>query len=259
MENNFKTYYEADGFTLHVQDKIWYTQCGVSKTFSLFELLKRTTDISTEDFRLRGMSRDRISEAGFARVVARSSFRIHRMPLRDEGIEIITAEEKPSALQIIQTYEFKAKDGSPLISGESEWMIIDEKTRRILPVKNFSLRTPNSVRKEHDCLPNGKIKRPENLNAAAEFKVRPSLLDGNGHVDNAWYATFVMDSLPAEFGEKIPKDFRINYSKELLLGDLLLVSSSVSEDGKKVTLIGEKKSSADDEKTELSFESELYF
>lgn len=252
IEENYKYYYEEDGFTLHVRDRVWYTQCGPNKCLTLYELLKRTTDISTEDFRLRGMSMDYMAQKGFLRIVARSSFRIHRMPVRDEEIEVITTEEKPSAVQIIQTYEFKDKDGNPLISGESEWMFLDPQNRRLVPTKSFDLRVPNTERKEHDCLPNGRIARPDNLMEAGNFKIAPSHLDGNGHVNNAWYAAFVTDCLPQDFQELTPKDFRINYSRELLLGDLVKVSLAISEDRKKVTLIGEKEK-------ELSFECELYF
>ena len=95
------------------------------------------------------------------------------------------------------------------------------------------------------------------MTLAAEFTVRPSLLDGNGHVDNAWYITFVTDSLPEEYRKLTPRDFRINYSKELFLGDKVLVNLGISEDKKKITFIGERLL-ADGQK-EISFESELYF
>ncbi len=248
-------YYEDDGFTLHFSDRVFYTQCGTNKKLSLFELLKRTTDISTEDFRRRGMSMDFIAQNGFARVVSRSSFRFHRLPERDEAIEIITREEKPEALQIIQSYEIKSESGESLISGESAWMIINSQTRRIVPTKNFTLRKAPEERLSHDCIPNGRIARPEHLKELATFKMQRSFLDGNGHVDNAWYATLIIDSLPEDFSKREPKDFRINYSKELFFNDTLVVSAAFDEN--KITLIGEK--CTGENTKELSFESELYF
>lgn len=258
MTETYTQWYEDDGFTLHVEDRVYYTQCGISGTFSLFELLKRTTDISTEDFRLRGMSMDFLSQSGFTRVVSRSSFRIHRMPVRDERIEIITAEEKPEALQIIQTYEFKSAQGEPLISGESAWMLINPDSRRIIPTKNFTLRTAPCARREHNCLPNGRIAKPETLTSLGEVCIKKSHLDGNGHTDNAWYATFIEDALPAEYNGKIPTDFRINYSKELLLGDTVDILAAFENEGKKVTIIGQKRAQ-NGEESSVSFESELYF
>ena len=254
----YKQWYEEDGFTLHIQDRVYYTQCGPSKAYTLFELLKKTTDVSTEDFRQRGMSMDFLKEKGFARVVSRSSFRVHRMPARDERIEIITAEEKPENLQIVQTYEFLSESGEPLISGESAWMFIDYSTRRIIPTKNFTLRTPPTERKTHDCLPYGRIKRPEGLSKLAEIAIKASALDGNGHVDNAWYAAFIEDALPSSYASRSIKDFRINYSKELYLGDNLIIEASFEDNGNKVTIIGTKVA-GDTQKAELSFESELYW
>ena len=251
-------WYEDDGFTLHVQDRVYYTQCGANNAMSLFELLKKTTDISTEDFRRRGMSMDFLRENGFARVVSRSSFRIHRMPRRDEQIELVTAEEQPEALQLVQSYEILGADGEHLISGVSTWMLIDPATRRILPTKLLTLRTPNSLRKAHDCLSPGRIPRPAALHPLAVRTVGVSCLDGNGHADNAWYITFVLDALPPEYASRTVTDFRINYSKELLLGDTLSLSvaiEQIDEQGgarEKVTVIGEKDGG-------LSFECELYF
>lgn len=259
MENAMQTeqnsiWYEADGFTLHVQDRIYYTQCGADGAMSLFELLKKTTDISTEDFRRRGMSMDFLREHGFGRVVSRSSFRIRRMPRRDERIEIVTAEEKPEALSIVQGYEFFGEGGEPLISGESAWTLIEPLSRRIIPARSFSLRTANTQRKAHDCLPRARIARPAELLPLARRTIGAACLDGNGHADNAWYAVFVQDALPAEYAARTPCDIRINYSKELLLGDELELSAAFGQhDGaERVTVIGTKAG-------ELSFECELYF
>ena len=228
------------------------TVLRLTHTLSLFELLKRTTDISTEDFRLRGMSMDFLAQNGFARVVSRSSFRIHRMPSCNERIEIITAEEKPEALQIVQGYEVKSAQGESLISGESTWMLIEPSSRRIIPAKNFTLRTPPT----NDCLPNGRILRPESLTKLGEVTIQRSQMDGNGHTDNAWYASFIENALPKEYEGRLPKDFRINYSKELLLGETVELLASFSEDRRKVTVIGQKQ---EGEKPTVSFESELFY
>ena len=251
-ENNI--WYDNDGFTLHLQDRIYYSQCGANGAMSLFELLKKTTDISTEDFRRRGMSMRFLNEQGFARIVSRSSFRIHRMPLESEKIEIITAEEKPEALNIVQTYEFRAEDGSPLISGESSWTMIDIHSKRIVPTKNFTLREAPDFRKVHDCLPRGRIAKPDSTESLGKRQIGAACLDGNGHADNAWYIVFVLDALPESYAKKMPSDFRINYSRELLLGDQveLFASFETKDNEEIVTVIGKKAE-------ETSFECELRY
>ncbi|MDE7383863.1 MAG: acyl-[acyl-carrier-protein] thioesterase, partial [Treponemataceae bacterium] len=76
--------------------------------------------------------------------------------------------------------------------------------------------------------------------------------DGDGHTNNARYGAFVIDSLPDEYQKKTFSDFKINYSKEAVLGHKIQIYGAFDDNAKKITIIGKQ-----DEN--ICFEAELYW
>ncbi len=250
--NTFRLWHEDDGITFHAETTVYFSQCGRNKQLSLHELLKLTSDIAVEDYRERGLSREFLLEHGLAILVSRCAFRLHRMPQENERITISTWEEPPEALQLRRAYEITAADGSPLVSGMSTWLLVNPDARRIIPTKQFTLRTPPTSAQEHDCLAPGKIIVPDSCSKLAARSIGWSDLDGNGHTNNARYGAFIEDALPEAYREKHFTDFRINYSKEAVLGQELSVWGHFDDDAKKILLKGSTESGS-------SFEGELLY
>ena len=107
----YKSWHEEDGITFHNQMNIFFSQCDKFKRLSLHELLRITSDTAVEEYRQRGLSRDVLTQNGYAILVSRVSFKINRMPKENEHITITTWEEKPEALQFVRAYRIKDKDG----------------------------------------------------------------------------------------------------------------------------------------------------
>lgn len=126
-------------------------------------------------------------------------------------------------------------------------------TRKILPTRAIEpFRKINSQQLEiPECLPCGKISTPENLQKIGEQTIGHAHLDGNGHVGNAFYAAFIANALPQQYFDRPLIDFRINYSKEALLGETLeLFMAETAKD--RLVVIGRKPDG-------ISFASELSF
>ena len=248
----FKLWHDEDGITFHHENNIFFSQCAANGLLSLSELLRLTSDTAVEEYRQRGLSRNFLVEHGYYILVSRCSFRFHRLPQENERFKLSTWEEKAEALQLCRAYEFTAEDGSRLISGFSTWLLVDPAARKIIPTKNFTLREPVNLQKEHDCLKPGKISVPENAVLLDERKIRYSDIDGNGHTNNSRYGAFVMDALPPEYRGKDFCDFRMNFSKEAMLDDTLRIFGSFDDGAKKITVKGQTEQGT-------SFESELYY
>ena len=77
-------------------------------------------------------------------------------------------------------------------------------------------------------------------------------IDGNGHVNNARYGAFVIDSLPGEFQNKEFTDFRINYSKEATKDSVLNIYGNFDEESKKITIVAKQGEN-------ICFESECHY
>lgn len=248
----FKQWYDEDRITFHSEHKVQFSQSDSNKKMSLYELLKVTSDMAVEDYAQRGMDRDTLTEHGYACLVSRVAFRFHRMPKENESYVFTTYEEKSEPLQLVRAYEFAAMDGTPLITGLSSWLLVDPASHRIIPTKKFDMRKPIESQREHDCLKYGKIQIPEDLEKWDERVIKYSEIDGNNHVNNARYGAIVADSIPEPLRTKAFTDFRLNYAKEAKLGQKVEIFGKLSENEKKVTIIGRTEEGT-------SFESELYW
>lgn len=252
----YRQWHEEETYKFNVETMVSFSQCDKNKKLSLHELLKITSDIAVEDFNQRNMSRDTLAEKGFAILVSRISFNIHKMPLENQAITVSTWEEKSETFQFIRAYEIKdTNTNEKLVTGLSSWLLVDLNNRRLLPIKKFDLRKPIELVTEHDCLKLEKIVLPENMDFIEERKIRYSDLDANGHTNNARYGAFAYDPLPDEIKAKTLKGLRLNYSQEALYNQNLQIKADFSDD-KKVTVAGFL--DAEDKKV-CSFECELYF
>lgn len=246
----YKQWHTENPVVFNSEQNVYFSQCTKNKTLSINELLKITSDLAVEDFNQRGMSREKMLENNFMILVSRNSFHFHKMPVENQHITVSTWEEKNEPLQFIRAYEIKdTRTEEKLVSGLSSWLLVSAKERKLLPVKLFNLRQPVEYESEHECLKLIKIPEKENMEFIGEHKIGFSDLDANGHTNNSRYAAFLFDALPQEFQNKNFKDFRINYSKEAMIGETVKLYAAFEEN--KITVVGKTDS--------ISFESELYF
>lgn len=252
---NYKQWHEISGtdFQFFSENQVYFCQCDLHHKLSLFELLRIVTDAAVEDFNQRNMSYDVLSEKGFGILLSRQAFRFHKMPTGNQKITIKTWEEKPEPLQFVRSYEiFDTETKECLVSGISTWLLVNLEKRRILRLKEFTLREDPTIQTEHNCLPASKIQVPENMKKILSRPIWYSDIDGNGHMNNARYGAFVIDCLPGEYQAKEFTDFRINYNKEAVQGEMIDLFSAFNEEEKKITVLGKQGE-------QTCFEAELYY
>ncbi len=248
----YKQYHEDNSSVFHSQEQIYFSQANMYGFFSLHEILRMTADIAVEDYKQRGMSREFLKDKGFAILVSRLAFRFHKPPVENQQVEFITWEEKPEPLQLSRCYKIVDAENNILVSGKSYWLVVDLNARRIIPTAKFTLREPEKIVSDMDCQKPAKISEPENMELWDSRKIKFSDLDTNGHTTNSRYGAFIEDALPEAYRNRMPVDFRLNYSKEAMLDSQLDVYGKIEDEGKKLTMIGKTAEG-------LSFEAELYY
>lgn len=251
----YNQWHEADGPNIKFfsQNQVYFCQCDKHHKLSLFELLRTVTDAAVEDFNQRVMSYDVLTDNNLGILVSRQAFRFHKMPIGNQKITIKTWEEKPEALQFVRAYEiYDTETKEPLVSGISTWLLVDLTKRRIMRIKDFNLRQEPDIQTEHDCLKAEKIVLPEQLVTLTTRPIWYSDIDGNGHMNNARYGAFVIDSLPPEYQQKEFTDFRINYNKEAIQGESIEICGAFDDSNKKITIVGKQNNST-------CFEAELFW
>ena len=249
----FQQFHEDDNNTFHNEAKVYFSQCSNNRKLSLTELLRFTSDTAVEDYRQRGLSSEFLKEHGFYILVSRCAFRFIELPHESQKISIITWEEKPEPIQLCRGYKIiDAEDGRALVYGYSSWLLVNSETRRIVPSRNFNLRKPIDFTTDNDCPRPGKIIIPEQKQLLREHTIGYSDIDANGHTNNSRYGAFITDALPVQYNEKNFTDFRINYSKEAMLGQNLKVYGHFDDEAKKILVCGETENGT-------SFEAELLY
>lgn len=252
---NYRQWHEdVQGFKkFNSECQVYFCQCDKYHRLSLFELLRIFTDAAVEDFNQRCMSYDTLTDSDVGILLSKQAFRFHKMPVGNQKITVRTWEEKPEALTFARTYEiYDTESGELLVSGDSRWLLVDLSKRRLMPLKMFTMRVPPENTTEHDCLKADKISIPENLSPLCKRPIWYSDIDGNGHMNNARYGAFVIDCLPEEYQKKEFSDFRINYNKEAVQGEMIELFGSFNDSEKKITIIGKQNENN-------CFEAELFW
>lgn len=247
---NFREYHD-DGMNFHRETKLYFGQCDKNQNISLSEILLLTSDTGVEDYFVRGLSWKVLQDNGFGILLSRMSIKIHRMPKANDVIKIKTCEEKPQGLQLYRCYEIYCGD-EKLITASSSWLVVNPETRRIIKPTQFTMRPEPLSSYDFQGIPCGKITLPENMKLLDTRPIRFSDLDGNGHMNNSRYGAFTIDCLPLEYQEKTFTDFRINFSKEAILGVTLELYGYFDDENKKVIVAGKQDN-------QVCFESELFY
>lgn len=248
---SFKQYHD-DKMFFHKEMKLSFSQCDRFQRLKLSELLAITSDTAVEDYNQRGLSWKFLAEHDTAILLSRLSFRIHKMPKTNDTITVHTWEEAPQGLQLFRKYEITGTDDEKLVSGVSSWLLVNPTTRRIIKPALFTLREAPTFSTPPDSLDCGKIQQDENAVFLEERKVRPSDLDGNGHVNNSKYGDYITDCLTDEQQSMQLKDFRLNYAKEATCGQTLKLYKSEDKAQNTITITGKQEQN-------VCFESVLYF
>ncbi|MBR4823935.1 MAG: acyl-[Spirochaetaceae bacterium] len=248
---SFRQYHD-EKMAFHREMKLSFSQCDQFHRLKLSELLAITSDAAVEDFNERGLSWKFLAEHDTAILLSRLAFRIHKMPKTNDIIAVHTWEEAPQGLQLFRKYEITGKDGKKLVSGTSSWLVVNPATRRIIKPANFTLREAPGFTTPLNTLECGKIQQDENAVFLEERKVRPSDLDGNGHVNNSRYGDYITDCLSEEQLSRQLKDFRLNYAKEATSGQTLQLFASEDKAQNTITITGKQEQN-------VCFESVLYF
>ena len=249
----YKIWRDEEKKTFNAQTHVDFSKCSKNGCMSFMEILKFTSDMAGEDFTYQGISRKVLNDAGFAMLVSRVSFKIINAPKENQDITLITWEEKPEPLQFLRAYQLRdTQTDELLVDGLSSWLLVDFKEHKILPCKKFNLKPLSEFTGEHQCMKPSKIKPCDNMQKIGERKIMYSDLDCYGHTNNAKYINFVFDALPLEYSEKKFTDFKLNYSKEAKLNEVIELDAAFNDEEKIITVIGKKES-------EVSFECELYY
>lgn len=169
------------------------------------------------------MGRKMTLDRGFLWIVDSLHFSIERWPEYDEDITLRCYPGKTLHYFLPRYLEVLDRQGEVCIRATSLWSLIDEKTRSLIDPKENGIVIEGQ---EHGDEIAPAMGMPiQSLPEVRQLDARYSNVDINGHMNNAAYMDFIMDSFSeGDLENKTIKDIVLCFKKEIRLGQKVEVS-----------------------------------
>lgn len=172
-----------------------------------------------------------LKEQGKLWVLSRIVIELEKLPEWDQRISIDTWPKDVERFFALRDFLVRDGGGAHIASATSFWLLLDARTKRPLKLDQFVRETPIErdihALKEHYK----KINILEDGNSTYSRVVRFSDLDQNNHVNYVQYIRWCLDTYTPEFHSTHSlRRFEINFRAEALLGNTVVVGTTVPEE-----------------------------
>ena len=206
-------------------------ECDRNDTLRLLTLLNLFQDISDDSANETGIGYDYLRSVGKAWVLIAMNVEIDRMPRLHEEITLKSWPSDRSELYTEREVEVWSADGQRIIRACSQWIVIDFESRRPAHLKEW---LPDYEPISEKVIPDGRFPRlpaVERDDYTEQFLVRYDDIDRNNHVNSAIYVLWASESLLPEYRiEHLPARLEINFRKEGLFGEKVMVHTQIEGD-----------------------------
>jgi len=213
-------------------------ECGADGALAVPHLLDYLQETASEHACVLGFDHPVVDEKTGARgawVLAQIRLDVVRAPRWRDVVRVDTFPHGVRALSADRDFTVTLADGTPCATASTRWMVMDPVARRAVRVPAFvaafdagrePVFGPGDPFARLRPPPAGEPPPDE----ARAFKVMRAHIDLNGHVNNAHYAAWMLESLPQErvSGARLEK-LEIAFRSETLYGET--VESTTRETG----------------------------
>lgn len=207
----------------------------------IHSLLNYVQDIATEHAEALNVGRGNLSDINHFWVLSRLHARIARLPMWGEKITLRTWPRGIEALQFLRDVEVTDKTDTVLAGITTSWVVVDAQSRKpcrpeTLPyLENISLTDEMALGRNAGRIAPLK----QSFGHGVPFKVKPSDLDINAHVNNTKYVQWVYDSMSIVHHTNFQVSaIEANYIAESVEGDMIALrtnTQSINETGNNIS------------------------
>lgn len=166
-------------------------------------------------------------------VLTRLSVTIHQRPRLGERITIVTYPSDFERIRTYRDYRVFNEQGDLLASAVSLWFLMDTRSRRLARVPDdIKVRINAILDQLDDFLPKPASKPQPFKEATSErhYRVGYHELDFNNHLNNIYYAQWLLDAIPGAFQQKHElEQLDIFYKSECVLDEHVLAQAAPLE------------------------------
>lgn len=178
---------------------VMYYECDFMQQMTIPMLI--STCIKTSETQSNHLNQHHptiVNDHGLGWVITQYDIHIQRLPHQNETIFITTKAQEYNKFFCYRDFFVHDQEGNELATIHSIFVLMDLETRRIVSVPKDII-SVYQAEKISKLKPFPKIPSMEQTDYEKQYTVRYFDIDGNGHVNNANYFTWCMDSLPFEF------------------------------------------------------------
>ncbi len=139
-----------------------------------------------------------------------------------DKVRVHTWPLAPSRVGFRREYLIEKEDGTPVVKGSSDWVMMHSENRCLVPVQDVY---PEGLEFLTQQSFEGKLRKVadfETVGKGYSLQAGFSQLDINGHVNNTKYANFVLDALEPNVADEI-ETVQIDYRHEVKDGTALSI------------------------------------
>lgn len=199
-----------------------FDKFGHIKPSAVLELFQDAAGAHAEEL---GLGFEAMLKRQYLWVMTRVKFKIEKEPKQFQKLIVKTWPLEPNRINFKREYSIEDLDGNLLISGGSEWVVIDSVKRRFVTVADLY---PFKDGFEKEIMFKEKLQKIRDFEATGDgYSVCAgfSELDNNNHVNNTKYANYIMNAIAPQISEEIGT-FQIDYRKEVMQGAKLQIFST---------------------------------
>ncbi len=202
---------------------------GELKIVSILNLLQ---DTASEHASAMGVSGFDLASKNLAWVIVRYQIEIKASPAWQEAITIETWRTPVNNLYELRQFRITGHSALEVVTASAFWVMIKKKNSRpvrlsrYLPERYLEQKTPE------DLSTLKTLEKPVRVDFELPFKVRMHDLDLNGHVNNAIYLEWAVETVPPAFLlANRPEHLEVTFQRESFYGDIIVSRTQIDTTG----------------------------
>lgn len=211
-------------------------EVGARRTAKFATLLNQFQDIAESHASALGVSLDALQQRGLLWVLSRYHIRMHELPTVGDTISIQSWPSAWERLFAIRDFRVCALSGEEIGVASSAWLVVEAESFR--PVRGRDLLPEFNLHPERALVSDWKkISLPDDFDYQRQFQVLHHDLDVNGHVNNAVYAIWALESAPDSCWQNHrPMEMEIQFLSMAFAGDTVRAETSLQQSAGKYIL-----------------------
>lgn len=207
-------FYHTDEYKVYSYHTDW------RQRLSLVSLMHFLQETGGNHAGANGFGFERLMAGGCFWVLSRIEIRMLKYPLWNEILQLRTWSKNPNAITGNRDFEMLDAQGEIVGMASTVWLMIDVNSHRPQRLERFCSDFPHVPDRHAIAEAPAKLPAVVSGNSTPEKQIVLSDIDMNGHVNNACYARWFIDSLPfQQLDNQEIKKLEINFLNESRLGE----------------------------------------